>query len=148
MLSDAQLTSPGEVVCVGKQVVFVCQRDYFTRWSVFLPGGTTYELRVFPSQAPGTILTFQNDTSFGFKIHVLSSSSDNTVHSELRVTAVRQINGTTVECEGRNGFRMSTIQIASAGKLVKRHKTDSNSLYINVNNERSTSCSKWSDDNC
>ena len=118
MLSDAQLTSPVEAVCGGKQVLFVCQRDYFTRWSVFFPGDleAIYELRVLPSQA-GTVLTFQDDTSFGFEIHVLSSSSNTTVLSQLRVTAVRQLNGTIVECEGSNGNQRRTIQIASVGKF-------------------------------
>ena len=61
---------------------------------------------------------FQNDPGFGFEIHVLSSSSASSVISELRVTAVRQLNGVTVECEGGGGRYMSTFQIASVGECT------------------------------
>ena len=94
---------PPGAVCAGEQVVFVCQQTFFTRWTVFLPGGTTYELTnaILPSQAE-TVLVFQDDP-FGFEIHVLSSSSNTTTFSELRVTAVSQLNGSTVECNGGSG---------------------------------------------
>ena len=112
--SDAQLTPPGEAVCVGEQVVLVCQQVGPTlRWTVNLPGGSSIE-SVSSSQA-GTVLTFTNDPN-GFEIHVLSSSSANSVITELRVTAVSQLNGVTVKCVGASGSFMSTIQIASVGE--------------------------------
>ena len=100
--------------------MFVCQQTGSTsRWTVGnLPGDTgtldQISLTVDSSQA-GTVLTIQDDPSFGFEIHILSSSSPSSVISELRVTAVRQLNGTTVECAGVRVYT-STIQIASVGK--------------------------------
>ena len=116
--ADAQLMLPPGAVCAGEQVVFVCQQAFFTRWTVFLPGGTTYELTnaILPSQAE-TVLVFQDDP-FGFEIHVLSSSLNTTTFSELHVTAVRQLNGSTLECLGGSGVVRSTIQITSRRKFV------------------------------
>ena len=118
MLPDALLTPPDEAVCVGKQVVFVCQEAGSSlRWTVNLPGGSSIVNSASSAQA-GTVLTFSNDPGFGFEIHVLSSSSASSVISELRVTAVRQLNGVTVECVGPSGRFMSTIQIASVGECT------------------------------
>ena len=116
-ISDAQqLTSPGRVVCVGEQVVFVCQRTgSVLRWEVDFPGGVSNDLvNSVSSSLAGTVLTFSND-QYGFEIHVLSSS--NSVISELRVTAVRQLNGVTVKCVGPSGILMSTFQITSGRSL-------------------------------
>ena len=111
-MSDAQLTPPGEATCEGEQVVFTCQQTgSISRWEVNLPG-VVITNSPSSSQA-GTILTFRDDPSFGFEIHVLSSSSASSVISELRVTAVRQLNGVTVECVGNSGSFMSTIEIVS-----------------------------------
>ena len=110
---------------MGKQVVFVCQQTGSTlRWTVGnLPSGTfitdQISLTVDSSQA-GSILTFPDDPGFGFEIHVLSSSSTSSIISELRVTAVRQLNGVTVECAGDRLYT-STIQIASVGESVCEH---------------------------
>ena len=102
---------------MGKQVVFVCQQTGSTlRWTVDLHGGTIIERTVLSPQI-GTNLTFVND-GFGFETHILSSSSAGII-SELRVTAVRQLNGATVECRGGSGSFMSTIQIVSVGECVK-----------------------------
>ena len=101
---------------MGKQVVFVCQQTSSTlRWTVDLPGGVSNELvsSASSSQA-GTVLIFSNDP-YGFEIHVLSSSSVSSVISELRVTAVRQLNGATVECAGPSGTFSSTIDVV--GKI-------------------------------
>ena len=116
-MSDAQLTSPGEAVCVGQQVVFVCQQTgSAVRWTVNLPGGISNELlHSVSSSEAGRVLKFSND-SFGFEIHVLSSSSSSSVISELRVTAVRQLNGVSVECAG-NRYYSSNIQIAFVGEF-------------------------------
>ena len=105
---------------MGKQVVFVCQQTGSTsRWTVGnLPGATgvldQISLTIDSSQA-GTVLPIPDKSSFGFEIHVLSSSLASRVISELRVTAVRQLNGVTVECAG-DRFYTSTLQIASVGK--------------------------------
>ena len=103
-----------------KQVVFVCQQTGSTsRWTVDLPGGISNRISSSPSSSlAGTVLTFADDPGFGFEIHVLSSSSASSVISELLVTAVRELNGATVECAGVSGSFMSTIQIASVGKSV------------------------------
>ena len=114
-------------MCVGKQVVFVCQQTGSTSlltWRVDLPGGTTIERTVLSPQV-GTNLTFVND-GFGFETHILSSSSAGII-SELRVTAVRQLNGATVVCRGGSGSFLSTIQIASVGECVK---------YVNASCEK------------
>ena len=119
---DAQLTSPGETVCVGKQVVFVCQQSGPTlTWTVDLPGGVSNGLTqsVTSSSQAGTVLTFSNDPGFGFEIHILSSSSTSNVITELRVTAVRELNNVIVECIGGEGTDRSTIQIASVGEPTK-----------------------------
>ena len=67
------------------------------------------------SSQEGAVLSFANDPGLGFQIHIFSSSSSSSVISELCVTAVRQLNGVTVECLGGSGNFMSTIQIASVG---------------------------------
>ena len=109
-MSDAQLTSPGEAICEGEQVVFTCQQSgSASRWTVNLPG-VLISNSASSSQA-GRVLTFVDDPGFGFEIHILSSSSP--IISELHVTAVRQLNGVTVECVGNSGSFMSTIEIVS-----------------------------------
>ena len=113
---------------MGKQVVFVCQQTgSFLRWTVGnLPRSgaveqTASSLIVVSSQA-GSVLTFTDDPGFGFEIHVSSSSSASSVISKLRVTAVRQLNGATVECAGDSGpLPTSTIQIASVGESTCKH---------------------------
>ena len=111
-------------MCEGKQVVLTCQgTGSSSRWTVGnLRSGAVDQisLTVDSSQA-GRVLTFQDDPGFGFEIHVLSSSSTSNVISELRVTAVRELNGVTVECAGGSGRFTSTIQIASVGKSVCEH---------------------------
>ena len=95
--------------------MLVCQQTSSTsRWTVDLPGGVSNQLvNSASSSLAGTVSTFANDPGFGFEIHVLSSSSTSSVISELHVTAVRQLNGVTVECVGVSGRFMSTIQIIS-----------------------------------
>ena len=103
-------------MCVGEQVVFVCQQTgSFSSWSVNLPGGSSNEIvNSVSSSQVGRVLPFSNDP-YGFEIHVLPSSSASSIISELRVTAVRELNGVTVECSGSSGRFMSTIQISSVG---------------------------------
>ena len=134
MLLDAQLTSPGEAVCVTNQVVFGCQQTgSFIRWTVGnLPRGINTELtRSASSSQVGIVLTFTDDPGFGFEIHVLSSSSSSSVLSELRVTAVRELNGVTVECLGNSGSFPSTIEIASVGEsTLLQYSTLNQHVYI------------------
>ena len=98
--------------------MFGCQQPGSTsRWTVDLPGGISNQLSNSASSSlAGRVLTFQNDPGFGFEIHVLSSSSSSSVISELRVTAVRELNGVTVKCAGSDGTYRSTIQITSVGE--------------------------------
>ena len=119
--SDAQLTPPGEAVCVGEEVVFVCQQNGSTSlfnlvltWIVDLPGGTSIERSVFAPKV-GTVWTFENDPGFGFEIRILSSSSAGKM-SQLHVTAARELNGVTVECLGGGGRFTSTIHVALVGE--------------------------------
>ena len=62
-------------------------------------------------------VTIVNDPGFHFEIHIVSNSS-NSIISELQVTAVRQLNGVTVECSGASEHYMSTIEVASVGELI------------------------------
>ena len=108
---DGQLTPPNETVCVGQQVVFTCQQTGVnSRWKVNLPNKTISN-SVYAS-LEGTVSTFINDPGFGFEIHRLPSSSSSSVISELRVIAVEQLDGVTVECIASEMF-MTTIQIIS-----------------------------------
>ena len=114
--SDAQLSQPGEPVCVGNQVVLSCEHtDSAARWTVTLLSGIELEKLVRSTDA-GRILTFENDPGFGFELHVLSRSSAIRVFSELRVTAASQLNGVSVECTGPSGIFMSTIHVTLVGK--------------------------------
>ena len=99
--------------------MFVCQQTgSSSRWTVNLPGGISNELiNSASSSQAGSVLTFTNDP-YGFEIHVLSSSSASSVISELHVTAVRLLNGVTVECAGGSGYYTSTIQISSVGEYI------------------------------
>ena len=61
---------------------------------------------------------FADDPGFNFEIHVISSGSDG-ITTELQVTAVRELNGVTVECAGLTGISFtSTISIASVGEFI------------------------------
>ena len=115
MILDAQLPSPSEPVCPGNRAIFICQQSgAVARWMIFLPSGTL-ENTALNSQI-GSVLTFVNDPGFNFGLHVISFNS-NIITTELWVTAVRELNGVTVECGGSVIF-MSTIQVASVGELV------------------------------
>ena len=101
-------------MCEGQEVVFTCQQSgVITRWAVNLTN-TTMDKSVAHRPA-GTVYNFMNDPGFKFEISTLPSNSSSFI-SKLRVTAVRQLNGVTVECVGNNGPFMSTIQIASVGE--------------------------------
>ena len=69
------------------------------------------------SSQVGSKVTIVNDPGFHFEIQIVSNSS-NAIISELQVTAVRELNGVTVECSGLSGNYMSTIEVASVGELI------------------------------
>ena len=109
---DAELMFPSDPVCPGNRVIFTCQQaGALTRWRIFLLSGTLQNTA--QSSLIGSVLTFVNDPGFNFELHVVSFNS-NIITTELQVTAVRQLNGVTVEC----GTIMSTIQVSSVGELI------------------------------
>ena len=106
--------SPSEAVRPGNRVIFTChQTGFLSRWTISLPS-VVLQNSVRSSQV-GSTVTFVNDPGFHFEIHVVSNSS-NSITSELQVTAVRQLNGVTVECSGISENSMSAIQVASIGE--------------------------------
>ena len=111
---DAQLTSPSEAVCPGNCVIFTCQlTGFFSRWTINLPSVMLHNSAQISQQ--GSIVTFSNDP-FDFEIHVVSNTS-NSITSELQVTAVRQLDGVTVECGGVNETFLSANRVVSVGEL-------------------------------
>ena len=114
ILLDAQLTSPSEAVCPGNRVIFTCQQtSIVSRWTINLPSVVLHNSAQISQR--GSIVTFTSDP-FDFEIHVVSNSS-NSITSELQVTAVRQLNGVTVECSRVNETFMSAIRVVSVGEL-------------------------------
>ena len=89
-------------------------------WTVTLPGVT---LRAFTPREVGGTRTFENDPGFEFTVELLSSilnsSSISVNRCELRVTAVGELDGVTVGCEGISGTITSTIQVAAHGSYVR-----------------------------
>ena len=110
--------------------MFVCQHVGSTlRWTVDLPGGVSNELvNSASSSQAGTVVTFVNDP-FGFEIYILSSSSGSNIISELRVTAVMELNGATVECRGGTGPFTSIILVL--GESVSLFTLDYSKLLHN-----------------
>ena len=101
---------------MGKQVVFSCQQaGGIASWGVELPLGRTLFSSVSSSQT-NRMATFLNDDGFRFTIHILPTTTPNSIHTELHVTAVRQLHGVRVVCQGGSGIFNSTIQVASVGK--------------------------------
>ena len=101
--------------------MFDCNQAFSTIWTVGnLPSGAMPLIVNLSSSQVGAVLNFTDDPGFGFEIHVLDSGSA-VYQSELRVTAVRELNGVTVECAGFQGNFMSTIQIASVGEYILQH---------------------------
>ena len=104
-------------MCPGNRVIFTCQlTGFLLRWTINLPSGTLQTI-VQSTQPVGSIFTFQDDP-FHFEVHVVSSIS-NSITTELQVTAVRQLDGVTVECDGQSGDYMSTIRVVSVGGFIK-----------------------------
>jgi hypothetical protein len=117
LIIDAQLMSPSEPVCPVSRVIFTCQQSgAIARWTISLPSGTLQNAAQSSVHDPGSLLTFVNDPGFNFEIHVVSSNSNN-ITTELQVTAVRELNGVTVRCDGLRRF-MSTIVVTSIGEFI------------------------------
>ena len=103
-------------MCPGNRVIFTCQQtNIVSRWTINLPSGML-QTYVRTSQVESNV-TIVNDPGFHFEIHIVSTSSNSTI-SELQVSAVRQLNGVTVECDGADEQYMSTIEVASVGELI------------------------------
>ena len=99
---------------MGKQIVFSCQQaGGIASWTVELPLGRTLFSSASSSQSD-RMATFLND-NFGFTIHILPTSTPSRIHTELRVTAVRELHGVGVVCQGGSGIFNSTIQVAPVG---------------------------------
>jgi hypothetical protein len=110
--------SPTDPVCPGNRVIFTCQQSgTIARWTISLPSVTLQNAAQSSEHGPGSLLTFVNDPGFNFEIHVVSSNSNN-LTTELQVTAVRELNGVTVECDGLSRRFMSTIVVTSIGEFI------------------------------
>ena len=106
-------------VCVGEKAVFVCQQTASPSiWIVNLNDERWLRIPVAASQH-GMVLSLSNesDPGFGFEIRVLNASQ-NIFFTELRVTAVRELDGVTVECQLGNSVYMSTIRVASFSEYM------------------------------
>ena len=115
-LLDAQLTPPSEPVCPGNRIIFVCHHTGpVSRWTVIgLPGS----IQLQNSTRIGSIVTFDNDPGFHFKLCSVSNNPNN-ITSELQVTAVSELDGVRVICAtGGSEDLTFIIQVASIGKLI------------------------------
>ena len=107
-------------ICVGEKAVFVCQQSSSpTKWIVNLNDERRLETSAASIQA-GIVLPLLNDPGFGFEIRVLNASKNGSgVFTELRVTAVRELDGVTVNCQfGGSENYMSTIRVVSFGEYI------------------------------
>ena len=103
-------------MCPGNRIIFTCQQtSVVSRWAINLLSGIL-RASAQSSQVESKV-TIVNDPGFHFEIHIVSTNS-NSIISELQVTAVRELNGVTVECSGLSGNYMSTIEVASVGELI------------------------------
>ena len=117
MTVDAQLMSPSEPVCPENRVIFTCQQSgALARWTITLPSAGTLR-NTAQSPQYGSVLIFMNDPGFNFEIHIIAFHGTINITTELRITAVRELNGTTMECTGSR-ICVSTIQVASVGELI------------------------------
>ena len=120
---DAQLTSPSEAVCAGTRIRFSClQNGTHATWTVNLISPSMMLSGIVQGNLDGSILHFQGDPGFNFEIHIISSTS-NRLTTELRVTAVRELNGVTVQCAGASGSFVSVIRVVPVGELRQRYDT-------------------------
>ena len=102
-------------MCHGNRVIFTCQQAGFTtQWRININQILRQTVR---STQVGSVITFGAESGFNFELHIVSNSSGNFT-TELQVTAVRELNGVTVECIGFSGTSTSIIEIASIGEFV------------------------------
>ena len=113
--------APREPVCPGNRIIFSCnQTNSLVRWIVDFPSGTVPQTSDARSTQVGSVFPFHDNDPFRFEIHVLSNNL-NTLTTELQVTAVNQLNGITVTCEGpdpSSDFTSPRVQIASVGESI------------------------------
>ena len=111
---DAQLTTPTKAVCPGNRVSFICQQiGTPSQWIINLP--SIILIQSVRSSQVGSIVTFQNDPGFDFKIHVISwNNASIRLTTELQVTAVRELNDVTVQCAGPRATFGSLLHISSS----------------------------------
>ena len=105
-------------MCPGNRVIFTCQQSGFaTTWTINLQPPLHQNVRLSPLASVGSVISFGADSGFNFEVQIESNSSG-IITTELRVTAVRELNGVRVECTGGiNGTFPSTIQVASVGEV-------------------------------
>ena len=65
----------------------------------------------------GSVVTFMNDPDLNFELHIVSNSSG-ILTTELQVTAVRELDGVTVDCFGSSGTIPSIINVTSVGEFI------------------------------
>ena len=93
--------------------MFSCEQTGFSSWTVSLPSGEQISRTITQQD---TEVMFEDDPGFGFMVFLIPSSS--VIHSELHVTAVRELNGIMVDCTGGRGLMLYTIQISSEGQSM------------------------------
>lgn len=106
--------SLNDAVCAGQEVMFSCQLAGGSAiWTVNLPSGTisTTASSLGNNEGPYTFLS----DPFGFTVHILSTSTVSSIHSELHVRAVNQLRGVQVSCTGLK----AQFRAAQKQKLVK-----------------------------
>ena len=96
---------------MGQAVVISCQNNSFSvNWAIDLPSGTISKIALYVDR--NRSLTFLGDPGCGFEVFVLPTSNNTYIHTELRVTAARKLNGVRVFC----GTYNTTIQVSSVRK--------------------------------
>ena len=101
---------------MGEKIVFFCEQTGFSTWDINLPNQVQLSHTITQHD---TEVTFQGDPGYGFTIFIIPSSSG--IHSELHVTAVRELDGVRVVCIGGRGDVSHTIQISSEGQFVTQY---------------------------
>ena len=140
----APLKSPtSEPICPGNRIIFICQQtDLVARWTIKL---SSINLERSVNSNERSTLTFENDPGFHFEIHniITVSNNSNSITTELHVTAVRELDGVTVECSGASGSIEFTIEVASIGKVISMVLMCIHSLNVLHLCKRPSSCSNW-----
>ena len=72
-------------------------------------------LRVLAPRELGELEMFPGDSGYAFEV-TTTALGNSSIVSELRVTAVRELDGVRVDCVGFSGMYRSQIQVASVGE--------------------------------